>query len=84
LQRIFYRKAQVAAEMNGRARVSMSEGGQTWLGLPSLQQKIEAYWDAVPDEPTTLTLTFEQGRQTSHVSLSYPKGIPTSGGATRQ
>jgi hypothetical protein len=84
LQRIFYRKARVGAEMNGGVRVRLSEGGQTSLGLPSPQRKVEAYWDAVPDHPTTLTLTFEQGRQTSHVILSYPKGISPRGGATRQ
>lgn len=76
LQRLFYQRANVAAEMNGGPGVKLGEGGGASLDLPTGRRKVDAYWDYTPDRPTTLTLTFEQGKQSSRVGLSYPKGMP--------
>lgn len=76
LQRLFYQRAHVAAEMNGGPGVRLGEGGGASLALPAGRRKVDAYWEDTPDQPTTLTLTFEQGNQTSRVGLSYPKGMP--------
>jgi hypothetical protein len=74
LQRIFYRNASVSVEIKGGRSVSLAEGGAS-LSFPTSRESVDAYWDSVPDRPTRLTLTFEQGGRASHVSLSYPKGI---------
>jgi hypothetical protein len=75
LQRIFYRKADVEVEMNGGRSVSLNESGDSTLRFPTTQPSVDAFWDSVPNNPTRLTLIFKQGRQTSRVGLSYPKGI---------
>jgi hypothetical protein len=46
------------------------------LELPRPVRGVMAFWSAVPNQPTVLSVRFSQGGREGVVNIHYPEGIP--------
>lgn len=75
-QCLFYRGATVTLAAGDGPKVYWANRDVDRLDLPSSYEYVSAYWERLPDKPSSVTLNYQQGKQHMGVTLSYPGGAP--------
>ncbi len=76
-QWLFYQGATITLGSEGDEELLnwSDDKSTTQIQLPLAQERILAHWRSLPAEPTTVTISFQQGSQRADVNLTYPRAL---------